>query len=151
MEDAINLAFVKKLRMLCLNGFEFDGYFFTSGHVGAQVNVTKGTRPNLATETVLLSHAQLHLDSFPSPPNNETIKDSKQLVVDRLLDECSCCDGDRSSQSPPLGVSPRSFVSPQRAFDSSDSRDACRGVGLASALSRIPTKNAIEANVHIHI
>ena len=60
VKNSINLAFVEQLWMLCLDGFEFDSYFLSRGHVGSEVDISKGTTPDLATEPVLLSHSKLH-------------------------------------------------------------------------------------------
>ena len=60
MENSINLALVEQLWMLRLDGFEFDSYFLSRGHVGSEVDISEGTAPDLAAEPVLLSHSKLH-------------------------------------------------------------------------------------------
>lgn len=60
MQNAVNLGLVQELRMFGLDRFEFNGHFFSCRHVGAKINVTKGTRANLAAEPVFLADAELH-------------------------------------------------------------------------------------------
>ena len=62
MQDAINLALIQQLWMLGFDRLEFDGHLFARGHVGAQVNVTKGPGANLPAQAVFFSHPELHVD-----------------------------------------------------------------------------------------
>mmetsp|Transcript_7182 Transcript_7182/g.10937 ORF Transcript_7182/g.10937 Transcript_7182/m.10937 type:complete len:95 (-) Transcript_7182:96-380(-) len=63
MENPVNLALVQKLRMLCLDTFQFNGNFFSRGHVSAKVNVPKGPAADFTAEPIFLSDAQFHRDS----------------------------------------------------------------------------------------
>jgi hypothetical protein len=60
MQNAINFGFVQELWMLGLDGFQFNGHFFARGHVGAEINVAKGTAANFAAQPVLFAHSQFH-------------------------------------------------------------------------------------------
>lgn len=66
MKDSINLGFVQKLRVFGLDRFEFDGHFFTGGHVGTQINVPKRTATDFTAQTVLFSNPELHCSSCSS-------------------------------------------------------------------------------------
>lgn len=46
--------------MLGLDTFQFDGHFFSRCHVCTQIYITKRSAADFATQTVLLSHAELH-------------------------------------------------------------------------------------------
>ena len=60
MQNAINLGLVQELWMLRLDRFEFNGDFFARRHVGAQVNITKGTAANLTAQAVLAADPEFH-------------------------------------------------------------------------------------------
>jgi len=60
VQNAVNLGLIKELGVLRLDRLELDGHFFASGHVCAQVNITKGARANFAAKAVFFSYAQLH-------------------------------------------------------------------------------------------
>jgi hypothetical protein len=60
MQNAINLAFIQQLRMSRFHAFQFNRDFFSSRHVGAEVNISKGTASNLAAQAVFLPNAKLH-------------------------------------------------------------------------------------------
>jgi len=62
MENAVNLALVEELGVLGLDTLELDGDLFASGHIGSEIDVSKAAGPNLATQAILLAHAQFHLD-----------------------------------------------------------------------------------------
>jgi hypothetical protein len=67
VQDAIDFALVQELRVFRLDRFQFDGHFFASGHVGSQIDITKGPTADLPTETVLFAHPKLH-DEFNVSP-----------------------------------------------------------------------------------
>ena len=46
--------------MLCFDRLQLDGNLFACGHIGPEINISEGTRPNLSTKSVLLADAQLH-------------------------------------------------------------------------------------------
>jgi hypothetical protein len=60
MENPIDFAFVDELWVPGLDRLQLDCDLFTCGHIGAQVDVTKRSTPNLPPQAVLPSDTQLH-------------------------------------------------------------------------------------------
>ena len=52
LQDLVQFRFVEQLRMTCLDGFEFDGYFFAIGDVDAEIDIAERSRTYLAYETI---------------------------------------------------------------------------------------------------
>lgn len=59
VEVAVDLAFVNKLRMLCLGVFEFNGDLFVGVDVNADVDVSEGACADAATKTPLSANAKV--------------------------------------------------------------------------------------------
>jgi hypothetical protein len=68
-QNAVHFGFVQELWcMRGLDAFQFDSHLLlfastTGGHVGAEINISKGSATNLASETVLFSHLHFHDDN----------------------------------------------------------------------------------------
>mmetsp|Transcript_16937 Transcript_16937/g.33938 ORF Transcript_16937/g.33938 Transcript_16937/m.33938 type:complete len:319 (+) Transcript_16937:608-1564(+) len=60
LQDLENFGLIKKLRMLALHAFEFDGHLLGCGNIGAKKDVSKRAAPDLPSQPVLVSYAQLH-------------------------------------------------------------------------------------------
>lgn len=58
-ERFVDSCFIFELRMLGLDGFEFDGDFFSRDDVSAQVDITKGTAANLAANSVFVTNTEI--------------------------------------------------------------------------------------------
>lgn len=59
-EGLVDSCFIFELRMFGLDGFKFDGDFFTRDDVSAQVDITEGTTANFTTDTVFVANAEIH-------------------------------------------------------------------------------------------
>mmetsp|Transcript_15186 Transcript_15186/g.31574 ORF Transcript_15186/g.31574 Transcript_15186/m.31574 type:complete len:164 (+) Transcript_15186:429-920(+) len=60
MQNPINFALIKELRMLGLDALELDRHLLAGGHVGPEVNVPEGTGADLAAEAIFLADAEFH-------------------------------------------------------------------------------------------
>jgi hypothetical protein len=63
VQSAVNFGFVQELWMIGLDAFQLDSHFFVGVNVGAEINITKGTATNLASDAILFSHCSFHDDS----------------------------------------------------------------------------------------
>ena len=59
LQDLVELGFIQQLRMSSLDRLELDGNLFSIGDVDAEVDVSKGSRPDLSDEPVFASHDEL--------------------------------------------------------------------------------------------
>ena len=55
----VHAGLVLKLRVLCLDGFEFNGNLLARNDIGTEVNITKRTRSNLAADAILVTDAKV--------------------------------------------------------------------------------------------
>ena len=57
LQDAIELRFVEKLRMLGSHWFKLDGDLFIGPNIGPVINVTECATSKLSRESVFATHA----------------------------------------------------------------------------------------------
>lgn len=92
VQDTINLALVKQLRVLRLDGLQLDSHLFSRGHIGAEVNIAERPATNLPPEAVFLSYSQLHGSLMLRLTFNNTLTkvgDNSRCAV--LLRLCLAC------------------------------------------------------------